>query len=124
VALADVGELELVAAGLRWRLSEYVGGEAGAALRARASAWMERHGVRNPARMANLFFPPPDWELAARARRGVPTADVDDEDARPVLRAARRWTAGLSALARDPDHRWRRRIRDELHLLRERLRER
>jgi serine/threonine protein kinase len=63
-ATFDANDMPLHAAAVRRRLGQLVGGDAGAALSAGATAWMVERGIRDPERMTALVAPGP-----ARAKR-------------------------------------------------------
>ena len=49
--------MNLYAAASRRRLGEILGGDEGRAQLERADSWMNQQGIRNPARMADVFAP-------------------------------------------------------------------
>jgi hypothetical protein len=57
-------DMQLYAAASRRRLGEILGGDEGRAYVEQADSWMRREGIRDPARMADIFAP-----SAARAHR-------------------------------------------------------
>ena len=50
-------DMNLYAAASRRRLGEILGGDEGRAQVERADSWMSQQGIRNPARMADVFAP-------------------------------------------------------------------
>ena len=50
-------DMNLYAAASRRRLGQILGGEEGRAQLERADCWMNQQGIRNPARMADVFAP-------------------------------------------------------------------
>jgi hypothetical protein len=52
-------ELRLYARSCQFHLGDLLGGDSGRDIRAKATAWMQAEGIRNPARMAAAVLPLP-----------------------------------------------------------------
>ncbi|MGO9207559.1 MAG: ATP-binding protein, partial [Candidatus Limnocylindrales bacterium] len=70
VTSLEAVDMNLYAAASRRRLGEILGGDEGRAQLERADSWMNQQGIRNPARMADVFAPVVAWGTASGRTSG------------------------------------------------------